>query len=135
MNKKVGIWIDHNRALIVTIENDHEAITKIESNVEAHIRSFGGAGTSTPYGPQEFSVERKVEARRKKHLHQYYQKIIDIIMAGQHIYLIGPGEAKFELEKEMKKSKLYGSKVIKIEACDKITERQIAARIRKYFGS
>ena len=68
MNKKVGIWIDHNRAFIISIENDNETIEKIESNVEAHIRSLGGAGTSTPYGPQEFSVERKVEARRKKHL-------------------------------------------------------------------
>jgi 50S ribosomal subunit-associated GTPase HflX len=45
---------------------------------------------------------------------------------------MGPGEAKFEFEKRLIHERI-GQKVAVIEAADKLTERQFAAKVRKYF--
>mgnify|MGYP002477277600 CR=1 FL=1 len=47
--------------------------------------------------------------------------------------IIGPGEAKIELKKEMEKSKELSRKISKVEPADKLTERQLAARVKDYF--
>ena len=47
--------------------------------------------------------------------------------------IFGPGEAKLELEKELNESKELRAKVVSVEAADKMTERQIAAKVRRYF--
>jgi hypothetical protein len=46
---------------------------------------------------------------------------------------LGPGEAKTELKKEMEKSRELAAKKITVEPADKMTERQIAARVRQFF--
>jgi len=133
MTKNIGLWIDHETAFIVNISNGDAKIKKIESDVESHIKTLGGSRTASPYGPQDVSTERKFERKRKQHLHQYYQKIIGIVKDADHIFIFGPGAAKSELEKEMKKSKKLAAKIAGIEPADKMTEGQICAKVKKYF--
>lgn len=134
MKEYVGIWIDHEKAFIVSTNKDKDAIACIKSNVEGHFRLSGGSRSSTPYGPQEVASERKIEERRKHHLRQYYHRIIQAISDAQGIFIFGPGEAKIELEKEIKKrSKELSSKIVRTETTDKMTERQIAAKVRNFF--
>jgi hypothetical protein len=45
--------------------------------------------------------------------------------------VVGPGEAKGELERRLHKR--LGSRVVGIETVDKMTPRQIAARVRGHF--
>lgn len=133
MKKYVGMWIDYEKAFIVSINKDQDTITCIKSNVEGHFRLSGGSRSSTPYGPQEVASERKIAERRKHHLRQYYRRIIQTISDAQSILIFGPGEAKIELEKEIKKSKELSSKIVGTEPADKMTERQIAARVKNFF--
>ena len=49
------------------------------------------------------------------------------------ILIFGPGEAKIELEKELKKSKELSLKIVGVEPADKMTEKQIAAKVKKVF--
>ena len=46
---------------------------------------------------------------------------------------MGPGEAKLELEKRLAHEELKQS-IVGIETVDKMTDRQIAAKVRKYFS-
>jgi hypothetical protein len=46
--------------------------------------------------------------------------------------IFGPGEAKGELQKRIKKNRL-GGRIVGIETVDKMTSRQIAAKVRRYF--
>ena len=135
MEKYAGVWIDHEKAFIVRKYFDNEDSFCLESGVEGSFRLSGGSRTSTPYGPQDVSSEKKIERRRSHHLHQYYQEIIKKIRNADRIMIFGPGEAKFELEKEMKEIKELNAKIAGIETADKMTERQIAAKIKKFFAS
>ena len=53
----------------------------------------------------------------------------------QKILIFGPGEAKIELEREIKKSKVLASRIVGVETTDKMTERQIKAREKEFFMS
>jgi hypothetical protein len=133
MQKNIGIWIDHEKAFLVSIQDKRESSKKIQSEVESHIKALGGSRPTTPYGPQEASAEKKLDERRKQQLHKFYQKILPELREISKIYIFGPGEAKHELDKEIKKSKELSLKRVKIETADKMTENQIKARVKNYF--
>ena len=67
------------------------------------------------------------------HLKTYYDEVISYIRDAESILIFGPGEAKAELKKHMEKSKELSGRIVGIETVDKMTDRQIAAKIRKYF--
>ena len=48
------------------------------------------------------------------------------------ILLFGPGEAKGELKKRIERDKL-GGRIVGVETVDKMTDRQIAAKVRQHF--
>jgi stalled ribosome rescue protein Dom34 len=131
-----GLWIDHREAIVVSITDQGETIRKIQSDIERKVRLSGGSRTAkTPYGPQQVSVDGKQEQRVKRQLRQYYQVIIQRIKGANKILIFGPGEAKTELKKEIEKSKELALKKITVEATDKLTERQIAVKVRQFFAN
>ncbi|WP_053002300.1 hypothetical protein [Kordia jejudonensis] len=56
--KKTGIWLDKEKALVITLQNDQETLQTIHSNIE-HFRPHGGAGTRQKGGPQDVVQDRK----------------------------------------------------------------------------
>ena len=142
MKKFAGIWLDHRQAIVVCLKSDpdpfdeaQESVEIIESDVERKVRLSGGSRShKTPYGPQETSVDGKMEDRIKRHLKKYYQNIIQRIEDSDRLYIFGPGEAKIELRKEIEKKKAFASKKLQVETADKMTEKQIAARVREFFA-
>jgi hypothetical protein len=133
MEKYVGLWIDHKQAVIVSLLDGAESITHLKSNIEGHFRLSGGSRSSTPYGSKSVAPEKKIEARHVNHLHQYYQKVIHEIRDAEKVLIVGPGEAKKELEKELKKSKELSPAIVGVQPADKMTDNQIAAAVREYF--
>jgi hypothetical protein len=133
MKQNVGLWIDHRKAIVVTIENDKEAAQVIESNVEPRVRFSGGSRTATPYSPQDVASEGKRDERYRHHLDAYYREVIQAIREADSILIFGPGEAKGELKKALEESRELGRRIVGVESADKMTQRQIAAKVRDYF--
>ena len=142
MKKFAGIWLDHRKALVVSLitgrhsfDEEPESIERLESDVERKVKLSGGSRSrKTPYGPQDIAVDGKLEDRMRQQLKQYYQDIIKKIEVADRIYIFGPGEAKIELRKEIEKKKEFGSKKLYVETADKMTEKQITARVREFFA-
>jgi len=134
MNQSIGLWIDHRKTIVVTIENDKEVIRIIKSNVEPRVRHSGGSRTASPYGPQEVASEGKRDERYRHHLDAYYRKVILAIRDADSILIFGPGEAKGELKKAIEESRDLGRCIKGVESADKMTQRQISAKTRDYFA-
>jgi hypothetical protein len=66
------------------------------------------------------------------HLNIYYDAVIACIRDAETILIFGPGEAKGELKKRLETNKLSG-RIVGIETIDKMTDRQVAAKVRQYF--
>ena len=135
MDKLVGIWIDHEKAVLVTIVNGLTEISQLHADAENNVHTEHGASSASHFGHQEVTPERKIERRHKGHLHHYYQNIIHQISDGKKIFIFGPGEAKTELEKEIKKVHDLAAKIIAVEPADKMSDHQIVAKVRNFFDN
>jgi hypothetical protein len=142
MKTCIGVWLDHHKAVIVSIgraesEQDENptSITRIESGVMRRVRPYGGSRTrKTPYGPQEAVAEGKIEKRYNQQLRRYYRKIIEAVRYGDKFIILGPGESKIELQKEVEADKSLAVRLVGTETADKMTDHQIVAWIKKYFN-
>ena len=125
MHTEIGLWIDHRKAVIVIVSHEGEQVSEITSHMEKHTR-FAGRGSE--HGSDEDMRDRQFD----NHLNAYYDRVVAAIRDGDSIQIFGPGEAKGELQKRLESEGLKGH-VLAIEAADKMTDRQIAAKVRGRF--
>jgi hypothetical protein len=132
MKTKMGLWIDHRKAVIVALTDEEEEIKLIISKVEKQPGRPGGIRSKTSY---ESQLVRGNDSRQRVftgHLNIYYDAVIACIRDAESILIFGPGEAKGELKKRLETDKLSG-RIVGIETVDKMTDRQISAKVRRYF--
>jgi hypothetical protein len=131
MTNQIGLWIDHKRAVIVSINEKGENIQKIESGVE-HVRRSGGAQSRIPYSAKYQPGDDREDNYFTVHFNKYYDKVIEQVRDAESLLIIGPGEAKLEFKKRMEHEKVR-VQVEGVEPADKMTDRQVAAKIREHF--
>jgi stalled ribosome rescue protein Dom34 len=132
MKKNVGLWIDHRKAVILVLAERKEEVRRIESNMEKHVRFRGGVRGKTPFMAQYYAAEDRETRRQTGQLDHYFGEIVKTIRDAESVFIMGPGEAKHELEKRMTRSRIK-NRIAKVETADKLTDRQIMARVRKFF--
>lgn len=124
MKREIGLWINHKSTVIVTLSGETEEITRIASNVEKHVRYSGEA--------EEISGDYQRNKKFLDYLSKYYDDVISHIRGAESILILGPGEAKGEFVERLQSEDL-GGRIVGIETVDKMTDRQIAARVRQQF--
>jgi hypothetical protein len=132
MKTIAGLWIDHRKAVIAMVSDTGEETKVIESNVGKHPGRVSGVRSTTPYESQKVPADDIREREFTSHLHGYYDEVIAAIRDAASILIFGPGEAKGELKSRLEKHNL-GGRIVAVEAADKMTDRQIAAKVRGYF--
>ncbi|MDR3576007.1 MAG: hypothetical protein P4L50_19250 [Anaerolineaceae bacterium] len=132
MKREVGLWIDHSKTVVVTVQNEVEVTREIRSNMEKHVRFASGKGSKAANKSQGSTAEDIRDRQFGDHLSSYYEGVISIIRGADSIWIFGPGEAKVELESRLKREDL-GSHIVGIETVDKMTDHQIAAKVRDYY--
>ena len=132
MKTKVGLWIDHKKAIVVAVTSKGEEIGLIISKAEKQLRRSGDSPLKGPYDPLQVPASDSRQRRLTGHLNIFYDAVIASIRDAEAILIFGPGDAKDELKKRLKKNNL-GGRIAGLETADKMTDRQIAAKVRKYF--
>ena len=132
MRTKVGLWIDHRKAIIVAVTDKGEEIALIISKVEKQLRRLGDSPLKGSYESSQVPASDRRQRALTGYLNVYYDAVIASIRDAESILIFGPGDAKGELKKRLKKDNL-GGRIVCIETVDKMTDRQIAAKVRKYF--
>jgi hypothetical protein len=126
MKKQIGLWIDHRKAVIVIVTETGEELKKISSNMEKHVRFAGGTAS------EDGSTEDVRDRQFGNHLNSYYDEVIAVMGGADSIQIFGPGEAKGELEKRLERKGLKAH-IFAIETVDKMTDRQISAKVREHL--
>lgn len=133
--KQTGIWLDKNKALIVTLENENETLQIIESNIE-HYHPHGGSGTRFKGGPQDVVQDSKYLEREKHQLKEYFKTIASEIKDTNALVIFGPAETNEKFNKELHDNYNNLSKKIKgVEKADSMTDNQVKAWVRDFFKS
>ena len=132
MKTKVGLWIDHRKAIIVTVTDKGEELGLIISRVEKQPRRSGDSPLKGSYEPHHVQAEDSRQRTFTGHLNIYYDAVIAPIRDAEAILIFGPGEAKGELKERLEKHGL-GGRIVGIETVDRMTDRQVAAKVKQYF--
>ena len=129
-----GVWIDHRKALMVFVAPAGERSTHIVSKVESQLRRSGDSPMKGRYAADQVPADDSRQKALTGELNIYYDAVVAALRNAASFVILGPGEAKGELKKRLVKSKL-GGRVCAVEAADKMSDRQIAAKVREYFST
>jgi hypothetical protein len=126
------MWLDHRKAVVVSLADGREIREIIESNMEKHVRPAGGSRSKSPYGPQDVMKEDGRERRFQLHLSRWYDTVADRLRDADELLVFGPGEARNEFKRHIKGRPL-AARIIGLEPADKMTDPQVAAKVREHF--
>jgi hypothetical protein len=132
MTYKVGLWIDHRKAHIVTVTEEGQVVKLIISALEKQARRSSTSRHSGTYESQKVPADDSRQRAFTGHLNIYYDAVIASIRSAESILIFGPGEAKGELRKRLEGVGL-ARRIVKIETVDKMTDHQIAAKVKEHF--
>ena len=126
MSHDVGVWIDHKKAVIVSIAAGHVIGTRtLGSDVGPHPH-FSGS--------QEGGGEKKYEERYGHELDRFYDDVIGQLGEPDALLLLGPGEAKLQLKERLGRSNALSGRIVAVESTDKLTDPQIVAKVKEHYG-
>ena len=125
MSHEAGIWIDHKKAVIVTISAGHVSTKTLVSHIGPHTHYAGS---------QEGGGEKKYEERHRQDLDRYYDDVISQVGEPDALLVFGPGEAKLQLKDRLGRSKVLSGSIVAFESTDKLTDPQIVAKVKEHYG-
>jgi hypothetical protein len=125
MNKKVGLWINRTKAVIVSIANNTVAKRIITSDMEHYV-------LYSTVVPGDGAPENIRDRRYWNHLAEYYENIIAHIRDAAEIQIFGPEVAKYELQKHLEDEGLAGL-IVSMEEVEKMTDLEIDTKVQARF--
>jgi len=132
MKAKAGLWIDHERAVIVTMSPQGEEMLRIQSRVEKQPSRFAGIRSTTPYESQKVPADDSRQRKLTGQQNIFYDAVIAALRDADAILIFGPSEAKNQLKKRLTRDGL-GGRVVTVGTMGKMSERQIAEKVREHF--
>ena len=133
--KRSGIWLDKEKAYIVTIEGEIEHMETVTSDIERY-RIKGGSGSRFTSGPQDVMKDVKFLNREKQQFKNYFKDIVTKIIDTDQLVLFGPAGTNEKLKSELDNNyKDISTKVKAVIKADAMTDNQIKAWVRDFFAS
>ena len=130
MDRNVGLWIDHKQAYAIWSADGRVEV--IPSHIEPPAHYSGGTQLGGKLN-QKGDTELHHNDRFRLQLNKYYQQVIATLKTADSILIMGPGQAKIELEKVIKRDKSIQKRILKVETADKMTKNQMLAYVRKFY--
>ncbi len=137
MKKQVGIWMNTDKAVLVSLLNGkEEKIQTIESDVESRSHNPREMKPGSRTGTVLIDVDKKMTQRKNHQMHNYFEKVMHSIASDTgEIFILGPATTKKHFEKELKKHSQFHSVKLEIKSADKMTQPQMVAKIKNHFAS
>lgn len=133
MKTKAGLWVDHRQAIVVIFSATGEEIKQISSDAEKQLRRTGSTPLQGNFEAQKVPADDSRQRVFTGQLNSFYDEVIDCIRDAESVLIMGPGVAKDELKVRLEEKNL-GERIACIETADNMTDPQIAAKVRQYFG-
>jgi hypothetical protein len=130
--KNIGVWIDHQRAVIVFLTSEADETKVILSDADKQPGRIQGLRSNDPHEALLMMADDVKERRFTSHLRLYYDEVIESIHEAEALFVFGPGEAKGELLKRLAHEK-PSARRLKSEPADRMTYREIAEKVRDHF--
>jgi stalled ribosome rescue protein Dom34 len=132
MKRRIGLWIDRQKAVIVFVSQKVEEVKIVKSNLEKYFQPSNGIFSSKDPGRREFSVYDVIEKDMEMHVHKFFDKVISSIRNADSVYIFGPGEIKEGLKKRIEVN-LSMTRNVVTESAEKMTNNGILKKVRRHY--
>ena len=134
MSANIGIWIDDEKAVIVSSVETERDLDYLGPGYE--ITNFLIDGS--PEDDFEVKIIESGKTGEKVLLPEersrYYKKVVSCLETAKYVFIFGPGQAKRDLRKEISCSAKTSAKVVSTHPAEEMTLNQIIVRVRRYFA-
>jgi len=134
MKKQTGIWLNKEKAIIITLDEGEHKIITINSDIITKERFDGEKKKFGRFGSQFLNQEKKVERRLKTQTLSYLKNILSEIINDDEIVLFGPANLKNELEKLILNDSVMASKLKAVKTADIMTQNQMVSWVKKFYA-
>jgi hypothetical protein len=134
-NNRYGLWMDSRHAKILKIQADGTVSFK-EMDASNHTRErFSGEGTNkTGMLGTTLSPEKRMQARENNHLNKFIKAIVSELDHANAILILGSGDARFELQNAIHKSKTLNGVWIENRPSAKLSKRELEMETEKHYN-
>jgi hypothetical protein len=131
MKREVGLWIDRQKTVMVTVLGEIEETLEIRSNVGKLVKPLTKLHAQIPIVSRKENVDT-VQNDEGSYLSGYLDGVVSMLRNADLIWIFGPGDVKHELKKRLERVDL-GERIVRVEAVNKMTNRQIIAKVRQHY--
>lgn len=132
MASRVAVWIDPHEAIVVRIDGNVESIDEISSGLKHAAHAGNALHAQVPFMvPTEVNVEHP-----HSESHQwdcFLDDVIDRIGHADGIWILGPGDAKLELEKRLVGHPQLHARLRGIEPAETMPLTDLMKHVRQLF--
>ncbi len=134
MKRQTGIWIDKEKAVLITLSNGNHTIKNINSGITTKERNGGEGKDSGRFGNQFLNSEKKRDSKLNQQLQNFLKEVISTTKESDSMVIFGPAETKGELEKMIRSNNEMAKMLLDVKTADKMTENQMIAWLREYYN-
>jgi len=129
MKNRVGLWIDHRQAVVITLSGPGETLHRVVSHVEKHPERSQTAAPGA-FEAQQVKADNSRQRALTGHLAVYYDAVIASLPETPGLLVFGPGEAKNEMRHRLAEKK--PSVAVVVETAEAMTDPQMVAKVRAW---
>ena len=134
-NTRYGLWMDSRHAKILKIQADGTVSFKeMEASNERRERYSGESTNKTGMLGTTLSPEKRMQARENNHLNKFIKAIVSELDHANAILILGSGDARFELQHAIHKSKTLNGVWIENRASSKLSRRELEMETEKHYN-
>ncbi|MEA1785191.1 hypothetical protein U1E44_03740 [Arenibacter sp. GZD96] len=132
--RKIGVWMDKEKAHVVVLTADSEDFYTILSNIEFfNLKSGSKPGFKTG-ATQHVIHEQTYLAREKQQMKAYFKKLAKELQQADSVMLFGPADTNEKFRKELHEHyKEIGQKIKAVLKADSMTDNQVKAFVRDFY--
>lgn len=131
--RRVGIWIDQKEANLITLTSNAINSKTIYSDIETRVRIEGEKKQFGRFGDQYLVDEKGKENRIREYTQKYLQRVIKELAKADEIFLFGPAQAKFKLEKLISDLPQLAIKLKETRTAENMTHNQKLAYVKDFY--
>jgi hypothetical protein len=132
--KLAGVWLDGSKAVVVSISGRDSAVSTIPSGIDTHERIEGESNQAGRFGNQFVEDERSKELRIADMENDFLEKVFKEVSSADQLLVFGPAQMKTKFEKRYNSETGPKPNLRAVEPADSMTENQIAAYVREFYG-
>jgi peptide subunit release factor 1 (eRF1) len=107
--RRIAVWIDHRTAIVTVFEGE---------SLETESVFHSTAGSHTHGGGR---LQHHIQAHNHELLKHFYDEVIQYLGSADEIFVLGPGQAKYELCKRIDHHKSLKGKVVGLHHATQIS--------------